>query len=65
MSYDENERAAYMVGDTVTADLYYRLDQLTQALGEAVAEIEELKKEITRAENRAEDLQIQLDRATS
>jgi uncharacterized protein Yka (UPF0111/DUF47 family) len=65
MSYDENERAAYMVGDTVTADLYHRLDQLTQALGEAVAEIEELKKEITRAENRADDLQIELDRATS
>lgn len=65
MSYDENERAAYMAGDTVTAGLYHRLDQLTQALGEAVAEIEELKKEITRAENRADDLQIELDRATS
>lgn len=65
MSYDENERAAYAAGDMVAAGLYHRLDQLTQALGEAVAEIEELKKEITRAENRADDLQIQLDRATS
>ena len=65
MSYDENERAAYMAGDTVAAGLYHRLDQLTQALGEAVAEIEELKKEITRAENRADDLQIELDRAAS
>lgn len=65
MSYDENERAAYMAGDMVTADLYHRLDQLTQALGEAVAEIEELKKEITRAENRADDLQMELDRAMS
>jgi len=65
MSYDENERAAYMAGGTVKADLYHRLDQLTQALGEAVAEIEELKKEITRAENRADDLQMELDRAAS
>lgn len=65
MSYDENERAAYMAGDTVKADLYHRLDQLTQALGEAVVEIEELKKEITRAENRADDLQMELDRAAS
>jgi regulator of replication initiation timing len=65
MSYDENERAAYMAGDTVKADLYHRLDQLTQALGESVAEIEQLKLEITHAENRAEDLQIQLDRALS
>jgi len=61
MSYDENERAAYMAGDMVTAGLYHRLDQLTQALGEAVAEIEELKLELTRAENRAEDLQTQLN----
>jgi hypothetical protein len=65
MSYDENERAAYMAGDTVLAGLYHRLDQLTQALGEAVAEIEELKKEITRAENRADDLQMELDRANT
>ena len=65
MSYDENERAAYMAGDTVKADLYHRLDQLTRALGEAVAEIEQLKREITHAENLAEDLQTQLDRALS
>lgn len=65
MTYDENERAAYMAGDMATADLYHRLDQLTQALGEAVAEIEELKNEITRAENRADDLQMELDRAMS
>ena len=65
MSYDENERAAYMVGDTVTADLYHRLDQLTQALGEAVAELEALKLELMRAESRADDLQIELDRAAS
>ena len=65
MTNDENERAAYMAGDTVTAGLYHRLDQLAQALGEALAELEELKLELTRAENRADDLQRELDRATS
>ena len=65
MSYDENERAAYMAGDMVAAGLYHRLDQLTQALGEAVAELEALKLELMRAESRADDLQIELDRATS
>ena len=65
MTNDENERAAYMAGDTVTAGLYYRLDQLAQALGEALAELESVKLELTRAENRADDLQRELDRATS
>ena len=62
---DENERAAYMAGDAVTAGLYHRLDQLAQALGEALAELEELKLELTHAENRADDLQRELDRATT
>jgi cell division protein FtsB len=65
MSYDENERAAYAAGDMVAAGLYHRLDQLTQALGEAVAELEELNKELARAESRADDLQTELDRVTS
>jgi hypothetical protein len=65
MSYDENERAAYTAGDMVAAGLYHRLDQLTQALGETVAELEELKLELMRAESRADDLQIELDRAAS
>ena len=65
MSYYENERAAYMAGDTVTADLYHRLDQLTEALGKTLAELEDVKLELTRAENRADDLQMQLDRAAS
>lgn len=65
MSYDENERAAYAAGDMVAAGLYHRLDQLTQALGETVAELEELKEELARAESRADDLQIELDRAAA
>jgi predicted nucleic acid-binding Zn-ribbon protein len=65
MTNDENERAAYMAGNLAIADLYHRLDQLAQAIGETVAELEAVKLELTRAENRAEDLQMQLDRAIS
>jgi hypothetical protein len=63
MTNDENERAAYLAGNLAIADLYHRLDQLAQAIGETVAELEEVKKELIRAENRAEDLQRELDRA--
>jgi predicted nucleic acid-binding Zn-ribbon protein len=65
MNNDENERAAYMAGNLAMADLYHRLDQLAQAIGETVAELEAVKLELTRAENHAEDLQMQLDRAQS
>jgi predicted nucleic acid-binding Zn-ribbon protein len=65
MTNDENERAAYMAGNLAIADLYHRLDQLAQAIGETVAELEAVKLELTRAENHAEDLQMQLDRAQS
>lgn len=41
---DEQERAAYMAGDTKTAELLARIDALQRALGEAVAEIEELRE---------------------
>ena len=65
MTNDENERAAYMAGDTVAADLYRRLDQAHQALGQALAELEELKDELVNAESRAYDLQRALDRAAA
>ena len=65
MTNDENERAAYMAGNLAIADLYHRLDQLAQAIGETVAELEAVKLELTRAENRAEDLQIKLDQELS
>ena len=79
MTNDENERAAYMAGDTVTAGLYHRLDQLAQALGEALAELEELNEKhadalaevngltdaLAEANNYAADLRRELDRATS
>ena len=38
----EQERAAYTAGDTDRAALLARIDDLTEALGRAVAEIEDL-----------------------
>jgi len=79
MTNNENERAAYAAGDLVAADLYHRLDQLTQALGEALAELEQLKEkhtdalaelegandELAQANDYAADLRRELDRAAS
>ena len=45
MKTDELERAAYAAGDTERAALLARIDELTRALGEAVAEIENLTEE--------------------
>jgi len=44
MTTNELERAAYMAGDTKTAELLARIDDLQRALGEAVAENEELRE---------------------
>ncbi len=79
MTNNENERAAYAAGDMVAADLYHRLDQLTRALGEALAELTELNEKhadalaelegandaLTEANDYAADLRRELDRATS
>lgn len=46
MRTDELERAAYAAGDTDRASLLARIDELTRALGEAVAEIESLREEV-------------------
>lgn len=46
MRTDELERAAYAAGDTDRAELLARIDELTRALGEAVAEIENLTEEV-------------------
>ena len=46
MKTDELERAAYAAGDTARAGLLARIDELTRALGEAVAEIENLSEEL-------------------
>ena len=65
MTNDENERAAYITGDTVTAGLYHRLDQAHQALGQALAELEGLTDALAEANDYAAALRRELDRATS
>ena len=45
MTTTELERAAYVAGDTDRAGLLARIDDLTEALGRAVAEIEDLRSE--------------------
>ena len=45
MTTTELEWAAYVAGDTDRAGLLARIDELTRALGEAVAEIETLRDE--------------------
>ena len=44
MTIQEQERAAYMAGDTDRAALLARIDDLQRALGEAVAENEDLRE---------------------
>lgn len=46
MTTNELERAAYMAGDTKTAKLLARIDDLQRALGQAVAENDELRDEL-------------------
>jgi hypothetical protein len=46
MTTNELERAAYMAGDTKTAELLARIDALQRALGAAIAENEELREEL-------------------
>jgi len=40
MTLHEQERAAYIAGDTERAELLARIDELQRALGRAVAELE-------------------------
>jgi hypothetical protein len=41
----EQERNAYIAGDTATAELLARIDDLQRALGQATARLEELEDE--------------------
>ena len=43
----EQERAAYIVGDTKTAELLMRIDALQRALGAATARIDELEEDLS------------------
>jgi regulator of replication initiation timing len=61
MTTEELERTAYMAGDTHTANLLARIDDLCQALGKTTADNVELQQEndILRSELKA----AQFDRA--
>jgi hypothetical protein len=56
MTTNEQERAAYMAGDTKTAELLARIDALQRALGQAVADIEELTDERNALRDELHDL---------
>jgi hypothetical protein len=61
MNTIEHERAAYAAGDTGRADLLARIDDLTRALGEAVAENERLNDDMGALEDMASELREELD----
>jgi hypothetical protein len=46
MTTTEQERAAYMAGDTKTAELLARIDALQRALGSATARIDDLENDL-------------------
>ena len=56
MKTDELERAAYLAGDTASAGLLARIDALTRALGEAVAEVENLRDECDALADKLKDI---------
>lgn len=61
MTTTELERAAYMAGDIHTADLLARIDDLTEALGRAVAENETLREDRDALADQARELREELD----
>jgi hypothetical protein len=64
MITDELERAAYMAGDTARAGLLARIDDLTEALGERVAdeftELEQITAERDMLLERVDELLAEL-----
>ena len=61
MNTIEHERAAYAAGDIDRADLLARIDDLTRALGESVAENETLHDENGALADQASELRDELD----
>jgi hypothetical protein len=58
---NEQERAAYAAGDIDRADLLARIDDLTRALGESVAENETLREDRDALTDQARELREELD----
>jgi len=61
MNTIEHERAAYAAGDIDRADLLARIDDLTRALGESVAENERLSDDMGALEDMTRELREELD----
>lgn len=61
MTTNEHERAAYMAGDTHTADLLARVDDLQRALGESVAENETLRAEYDALIDQRDEIRDEFD----
>ena len=61
MTTNEHERAAYMAGDTHTADLLARIDDLQRALGESVAENETLRAEYNALIDQRDEIRDEFD----
>lgn len=61
MNTIELELAAYAAGDIDRADLLARIDDLTRALGESVAENETLREDFQALEDKAAELRDELD----
>jgi len=61
MNTIEHERAAYAAGDIGRADLLARIDDLTEALGLAVAENEVLREDMGALTDQARELREELD----
>ena len=59
----EQERAAYMAGDTRTAELLARIDALQRALGQATARIDALQRALGDATARIDELETDLHAA--
>ena len=51
MTTTEQERHAYMAGDTTTAELLARIDALQRALGRATVHLEDLEAELYAAKH--------------
>ena len=61
MTTNEHERAAYMAGDTHTAGLLARIDELQRALGESVAENETLRAEYDALIDQRDEIRDEFD----
>jgi len=63
MTVEEQERLAYVSGDTTTAALLARLDDMHYALGQGVAALGEINRQLSKTSDAAEEGLIMVKRA--